>query len=157
VAFKDLGRLTYGKFLKLFRHMVGLLGRVISPSQGLYLHRTAQHRKTWTKSMPWVGLELIIPVFERLRPTPQTARPVWSAKRSTSEMLTKIRHSSLETSKVMYVVSNRKRGWKCKEWVRKRLWPFSTVSRSLPRWSEKNTVNLGQDFRCSGRGANWVF
>jgi hypothetical protein len=29
-----------------FRQMVGLLGRVISPSQGLYLHRTTQHRKT---------------------------------------------------------------------------------------------------------------
>jgi hypothetical protein len=28
--------------------MVGLLGRVISPSQGLYLHRTKQHRKTRT-------------------------------------------------------------------------------------------------------------
>jgi hypothetical protein len=29
--------------------MVGLLGRVISPSQGLYLHRTTQHWKTRTK------------------------------------------------------------------------------------------------------------
>jgi hypothetical protein len=28
--------------------MVGLLRRVISPSQGLYLHRTTQHRKTRT-------------------------------------------------------------------------------------------------------------
>jgi hypothetical protein len=28
--------------------MVGLLGRVISASQGLYLHRTTQHRKTRT-------------------------------------------------------------------------------------------------------------
>jgi hypothetical protein len=28
--------------------MVGLLGQVISPSQGLYLHRTTQHRKTRT-------------------------------------------------------------------------------------------------------------
>jgi hypothetical protein len=28
--------------------MVGLLGRVISPSQGLYLHRKTQHRKTRT-------------------------------------------------------------------------------------------------------------
>jgi hypothetical protein len=28
--------------------MVGLLGRVISPSQGLYLHRTTQHRNTRT-------------------------------------------------------------------------------------------------------------
>jgi hypothetical protein len=44
----DLGRLTYRRFLELFRHMVGLLGRVISPSQGLYLHSTTQHRKTWT-------------------------------------------------------------------------------------------------------------
>jgi predicted component of type VI protein secretion system len=43
---KDLGRLTYRRFLDLFRHMVGLLGRVISPSQGLYLHRTTQHRET---------------------------------------------------------------------------------------------------------------
>jgi hypothetical protein len=28
--------------------LVGLLGRGISPTQGLYLHRTAQHRKTRT-------------------------------------------------------------------------------------------------------------
>jgi hypothetical protein len=28
--------------------MVALLGRVISPSEGLYLHRTTQHRKTRT-------------------------------------------------------------------------------------------------------------
>jgi hypothetical protein len=31
-----------------FGHLVGLLGRGISPTQGLYLHRTAQHRKTQT-------------------------------------------------------------------------------------------------------------
>jgi hypothetical protein len=41
-------RLTYRRFLELFRHMVGLLGRVICPSQGFYLHRTTQHRKTRT-------------------------------------------------------------------------------------------------------------
>jgi hypothetical protein len=45
-SLKDLGRLTYRRFLKLFKHMVGLLGRVISPSKGLYLHRTRKHRKT---------------------------------------------------------------------------------------------------------------
>jgi hypothetical protein len=45
-SLKDPGRLTYRRFLELFRHMVGLLGRVIGPSQGLYLHRTTQHRKT---------------------------------------------------------------------------------------------------------------
>jgi hypothetical protein len=39
-----------GGFLNYFRHMVGLLGRVISPSKGLYLHRTTQHRKTRTNN-----------------------------------------------------------------------------------------------------------
>jgi hypothetical protein len=38
-----------GGFLNCLRHMVGLLGRVISPSQGLYLHRTTQQRKTRDK------------------------------------------------------------------------------------------------------------
>jgi hypothetical protein len=47
-SLKDLGRLTYRRFLELFRHTVGLLGRVISPSQGLYLYRTTQHRKPRT-------------------------------------------------------------------------------------------------------------
>jgi hypothetical protein len=47
-SLKDFGRLTYRRFLELFRHMVGFLGRVISPSQGPYLHRTTQHRKTRT-------------------------------------------------------------------------------------------------------------
>jgi hypothetical protein len=47
-SLKDLGRLTYRRFLELFRQMVGLLGQVISPLQGLYLHRTTQHRKTRT-------------------------------------------------------------------------------------------------------------
>jgi hypothetical protein len=47
-SLKDLGHLTYRRFLELFRQMVGILGRVISPSQGLYLHRTTQHRKTRT-------------------------------------------------------------------------------------------------------------
>jgi hypothetical protein len=40
---------SHMRFLELFRHMVWLLGRVISPSQGLYLHRTTQHRKTRDK------------------------------------------------------------------------------------------------------------
>jgi hypothetical protein len=33
------------KFMNLFGQLVGLLGRGISPTQGLYLHRTTQHRK----------------------------------------------------------------------------------------------------------------
>jgi hypothetical protein len=34
------------QFLGSIRHFVGLLGGGISPAQGLYLHRTTQHRKT---------------------------------------------------------------------------------------------------------------
>jgi hypothetical protein len=36
------------QFLGSIRHLVGLLGGGISPAQGLYLHRTTQHRKTQT-------------------------------------------------------------------------------------------------------------
>jgi hypothetical protein len=72
---QDPGRLTYRRFLGLFRHMVGLLGRVISPSQGLYLHRTTQ------TSVPWAGFEPTIPATNRPRPTPQTTRPLWPTYR----------------------------------------------------------------------------
>jgi hypothetical protein len=47
-SLKDPGRLTYRRFLELFSLTVGLLGRVISRSQSLYLHRTTQHRKMRT-------------------------------------------------------------------------------------------------------------
>jgi hypothetical protein len=56
-SLKDLGRLTYRRFLELFRHMVGLLGRMTSPSQGLYLHRTTQHRKTRTNIYALSGIK----------------------------------------------------------------------------------------------------
>jgi hypothetical protein len=46
-----------GRFLKLYRHLVGLLGRVINPSQGLYLHRTARHRKTRTNIHALSGIQ----------------------------------------------------------------------------------------------------
>jgi hypothetical protein len=39
------------------RHAVGLLGRVISSLQGLYLHKTTQHGQTRTTYMPWAGFE----------------------------------------------------------------------------------------------------
>jgi hypothetical protein len=53
---KDLDHVTYRRFLELFRLMVGLLGRVFSPSRGLYLHRTTQHRKTGTNihALSWI-------------------------------------------------------------------------------------------------------
>jgi hypothetical protein len=52
-SLKDLGHLTYRRFLELFRHMVVLLGRVISPSQGLYLHR-----KTRTNTHALSGIRI---------------------------------------------------------------------------------------------------
>jgi hypothetical protein len=56
--------------------VVGLLGRVIGRTQGLYLH-TGQHNteKRRHTSMLRVGFEPTIPVFER----PQTARPLGPA------------------------------------------------------------------------------
>jgi hypothetical protein len=69
---KDLGRLTYRRFLELFRHMVGLLGRVISPSQGLYLHTTTQHRKTQTNIHALSGIWTHDPSNQ---PTGQDPRP----------------------------------------------------------------------------------
>jgi hypothetical protein len=70
-SLKDLGRLTYRKFLELFIHMIGLFGRVISPSQGLYLHRTTQHRQTRTNIHALAEFEPTIPATNRPRPTPQ--------------------------------------------------------------------------------------
>jgi hypothetical protein len=50
------------QFLNL-RHSVGLLGRVISPSQGRYVTQTQnKHKQT---SMPRVGFEPTIPAFKR--------------------------------------------------------------------------------------------
>jgi hypothetical protein len=40
--------LFFLKLMNIFGQLVGLLGRGISPTQGLYLHRTTQHRKTRT-------------------------------------------------------------------------------------------------------------
>jgi hypothetical protein len=57
------------QFLDLFAKSVGLLGRGINPSQGRYLH-TGQHKhknKRTQTSMPQVGSEPTIPVFERAK------------------------------------------------------------------------------------------
>jgi hypothetical protein len=56
--------------------MVGLLGGLISSSQGLYLHRSTQHRKTGTNIYALSGIRTRDPVCERSRPAPQTARPL---------------------------------------------------------------------------------
>jgi hypothetical protein len=57
------------------RLTVGLLGRMISSSQGLYLHRTAQHGQTRTNFHALSGIRTCDPLYEPSRPAPQTARP----------------------------------------------------------------------------------
>jgi len=51
----------------LLRHLlVGFLGRGIGPSQGLYLHRTARHRKMRTYTHAYSGIrnhDAIVQVF----------------------------------------------------------------------------------------------
>jgi hypothetical protein len=66
-SLKDLGYLKYKRFLELFRHMIGLLGRVISPSQGLYLHRTTQHRKTRTNIHALSGIRTHDPSNQQVK------------------------------------------------------------------------------------------
>jgi hypothetical protein len=56
VPLLDLGR--FFSFL--------ILGRRISPSQGRYTQNNTQNKLTET-SMPWVGFDPIIPVFERAK------------------------------------------------------------------------------------------
>lgn len=47
---RTLGAAHMRGFLRLFRHLVGLVGRAISPSTCLYMHRTTQDRKTRTSN-----------------------------------------------------------------------------------------------------------
>jgi hypothetical protein len=50
-----------------YTQSVGLLGRRISPSQSLYIHAEYKQNKRTQTTMPWVGFELTIPVFERAK------------------------------------------------------------------------------------------
>jgi hypothetical protein len=74
------------QFLNI-RQSVGLLGLLISPSQGRYLHRTTQtQNKRRQTSIPWVGFEPTIPGFER-------AKIVHALDRATTAVC--YRHSSV--------------------------------------------------------------
>jgi hypothetical protein len=46
----------------------------LDESQGLYLHRATQHRKTRTNIHAFSVIRTRYPVYERSRPAPQTAR-----------------------------------------------------------------------------------
>jgi hypothetical protein len=55
-------------FVIIFIQMVGLVGRVISPSQGRYLHTEQhKHRTNSHTHMPWVGFEPTILVSKRAK------------------------------------------------------------------------------------------
>lgn len=45
------------QFLRTVTHLVELLGQVISPSEGLYLHKTVHHRKTRTNIVALSGTQ----------------------------------------------------------------------------------------------------
>jgi hypothetical protein len=67
--YSPLGLLIFS--LMIILQTVGLLGRVISPSQGLYLN-TGQHKHrinifTYQTSMPCVGFEPMITISERAK------------------------------------------------------------------------------------------
>jgi hypothetical protein len=55
-------RILTSELMNLFRHLVGLLGRGISPTQGLYLHRTTQHRKKRTHIHASSGIRTLDPI-----------------------------------------------------------------------------------------------
>jgi hypothetical protein len=63
-----LGPGLFFTFTIFFTQTVGLLGWVISPSQGRYLHRTTQtqNKRTQQTPIPWVGFEPTIREFERV-------------------------------------------------------------------------------------------
>jgi hypothetical protein len=56
-------------FVIIFTQIVGLLGRLISPSQGRCLQRTTQPQNKRIHRHPclWVGFESTIPAFERAK------------------------------------------------------------------------------------------
>jgi hypothetical protein len=64
-----LGPALFFSSVITFTQSVGLLGRVISPSQGRYLHagQHKQNKRTHRHPCLWVRFELTIPEFERAK------------------------------------------------------------------------------------------
>jgi hypothetical protein len=52
------------QFLKLYKQLVGLLGQVISPSQGHYLPEQCKQNNCRQTSMPRLGFDPTAPLFE---------------------------------------------------------------------------------------------
>jgi hypothetical protein len=87
--------------------MVGLLGRVVSPSQGLYLHRTTQHRKTRTNIHALSGIGTHDPSnlqakTPRLRPHGHCDRQSWSISVQNNLFFTLNKSDFLSWRKIKY-------------------------------------------------------
>jgi hypothetical protein len=87
-----LGPGQFFSFVIVFTQSVGLLGRVISPSQGRYLH-TGQHKHrinahTDIHAFEWDSNVLSQRSSERRQLMPETAQPLWSANKSSIQSKT---------------------------------------------------------------------
>jgi len=73
--------LTSETYESIFGHLVGLLGGGISPSQGLYLYRTTQHRKKRTHIHASSGIRTHDPSARAVKRqyVPQAVRPLGPA------------------------------------------------------------------------------
>jgi hypothetical protein len=70
-------RIYFLKLMNPFGQSIGLLGGGIGPTQGLYLHRTTQHRKTRTHIHASSGIRTHNPSFRAVEDRPlETALPL---------------------------------------------------------------------------------
>jgi hypothetical protein len=120
----------YRRFLELFRHKVGLLGRVISPSLGFYLHRTTRHRKTRDKH----------PCLER-DSNPRSQQPTGQDPRLRSHghcdrllyyLLNIIKGGQINKSKIGRACSTYERNIKCVHSFGRKAWKEDTTLKKKP-------------------------
>jgi hypothetical protein len=91
---ENLGCILMRGFETVFvRQLVGLLGRGVVPSQGLYLHRIAQHRKTKTIIHTLNGIRTHDPRIQAVkphdtdRPATVTGRKIYNASQTANSAL----------------------------------------------------------------------
>jgi len=76
-------KIYFLKFTNPFGQLIGLLGRGMSPMQGLYVHTGQRNtEKRGHTSMPRVGFEFTVPLSERPKTVLQTAGPLAQAPKS---------------------------------------------------------------------------
>jgi hypothetical protein len=90
--------------------MVGLLGRVISPSQSLYLHRTTQHRNTPTNIQALSGIRTHNPRNQpaKTHSSDRTATVIGSSSFNQWKMTINFIY---EFHKIIYIIVKEVRVW----------------------------------------------